>query len=353
MTAAAVTAGLGWFVSGALSAALTNFVPILPSSVIQLVFPPTVPRASWYLDAPWHVLLPLLSTVTFVGLLVLLIDRVLARPVGDSGIAFFALWLCSVLATFITSLLWALGVLIVSWPPIRIAFLLEDFGATLLAGSYWGIIWGWLPALMAVRALHDPQRTVRPIALPLMATAAIAVMFVGSAPATLDTQIAQPAPAPTEEPVVYGSPPTADISESVGADWCRDDQLRIKPGTPDSATGHRVLVVTVLNTSGAPCVIDFYPDIAFDDATGWAMDVFPVRGGSFLTEDAGRSAFTLQPGGAATSAIGWNAMATSQSSPAGTLLVAPYAGATRQSFPVELDIITGSSVSVTAWQPLG
>jgi hypothetical protein len=43
-------------------------------------------------------------------------------------------------------------------------------------------------------------------------------------------------------------------------------------------------------------------------------------------------------------------MATTADTPAGAVLVAPYAGTDREKLPVALDIVNGGAVAVTAWQ---
>ncbi|MGW6172504.1 hypothetical protein ACWF5H_03325 [Arthrobacter sp. NPDC055138] len=48
--------------------------------------------------------------------------------------------------------------------------------------------------------------------------------------------------------------------------------------------------------------------------------------------------------------LGWNAMAPAGDTPAGAVLVAPYAGTDREKLPVALDIVNGGAVAVTAWQ---
>ena len=51
--------------------------------------------------------------------------------------------------------------------------------------------------------------------------------------------------------------------------------------------------------------------------------------------------------------MGWNAMAAAGDTRVGSMLVAPYAGTLRQKSTVDLDIIDGGTVSVTAWQKAG
>jgi len=71
-----------------------------------------------------------------------------------------------------------------------------------------------------------------------------------------------------------------------------------------------------------------------------------------MTEDAGNSHLTLAPGAQAQAFLGWNAMAAAGDTRTGTLLAAPYAGTVRRSAVVDLDIIGGGAVSLTAWEPV-
>ncbi|MEE1620937.1 DUF4232 domain-containing protein [Zafaria sp. J156] len=81
------------------------------------------------------------------------------------------------------------------------------------------------------------------------------------------------------------------------------------------------------------------------DAPGRSPDAPP--------RTAALAVVVLEPGGAARALLGWNAMAGAGDTRAGTLLVAPYAGAERAKLPVDLDIVDGGAVAVTAWEPVG
>ena len=283
-------------------------------------------------------------------------------------------------ASFATSVLWAVGMVVAAWPPSRIAFLFRNVENILLSAGYWGIVWGWMSALVAVLVLRRQPRTepalptVRPRGrmLGIGVVAILAAGLVAAAPRATsanraanlpnigapnigapnigapDNGAVKP-PAPSEPPVIYGSPTVASSAESAESDWCHGDQVSILVGQTDAATCHRALGIRLANVTEQLCVLGAYPDIAFDGATGWAMEVSVFRGGTFMTKDAGVSAFTVQPGESATASLGWNAMAPAGSTWAGTILFAPYAGTERHKVPAELDIVNGGVAAVTAW----
>jgi hypothetical protein len=107
--------------------------------------------------------------------------------------------------------------------------------------------------------------------------------------------------------------------------------------------------IRLVNTGGSPCVLNSYPDVAFNDVAGWAMEVLLVRGGSFMTTDPGVRPVIVVPGGTAEAYLGWNAMAGAGDTRVGTVLVAPFSGAARSSLAMDLDMVNGGYVAVTAW----
>ena len=378
--ATAAAAGIGWLLSGALSAALSWF-GVLPASLVRLLVPETVVATAWRAVMPWPLVIPVLSVLTLLGLLLLLLRFAVPRPAADatadrpgsqpgSRAALTSVWLCVVLASFLTSALWSAGSILAQWPPPRAAMLFDAAGAALLSAGYWGIVWGWVPALVWVRVSRrkppgegavpagraGPRRRV-PAGALVAATAVVAVLLVAAAPlsgsATRAASLAQarpaPAPSPTPSPVVYGSPTVGPSLQAADPAWCRSEQVRITLGEPDAATGHRGMPLRLLNTGATPCVLNAYPDIAFNDTAGWAMDILAVHGGSFMTTDRGAGPVTVAPGATAEAFLGWNAMAGAGDTRVGTILVAPFSGVPRTSLPADLDMVSGGYVAVTAW----
>ena len=383
----AIAAGAGWLLSGALFAALSWF-GVLPTTFARLLVPETVAATAWRSVMPWPVVIPALSALTLVGLTLVLLRFSLPRPAAETARAtpaFMTVWLCVVLASFITSVLWSAGSMLAQWPPVRAAMLFNNVETALLSAGYWGIIWGWVPALvwtlLARRQLsifqgsrpqvgaaeagasHQgaaPESAARPMAaraLLLGATAACAVALIAAAPlsgaATRAAGAAQvrpaPSPSPSTPPVVYGSPRVGPAQQPPEPDWCRGEQVSITLGQPDAAANHRGMGIRLENTGAAPCALNSYPDVAFDDTAGWAMEVLLVRGGSFATRDPGVHPVTVLPGATAEAFLGWNAMAAAGDTRVGTVLIAPHTGAARSSSAMNLDIVSGGAVAVTAW----
>lgn len=377
----ALAAGLGWLLSGALYGLLTSF-SVVPSGFVRLLSPETVRSTAWQAVMPWPAVVAVLSTLTLMGLTAVLLQFVLARSAvesaGESGVqpaaesavgrkrpptSVMAVWLCVILASFATSVLWSAGTILAQWPPARLALLFNSVQSDLLSAGYWGIVWGWVPALAGTFAARRqqqsarPERRTRPPArlVWIAATAICAAVLVASAPVSAAANRAArppqaaPSPPPSQPEVVYGSPEIGPARQAPEAGWCSSEQVSLSVGQPDAATGHRGLGIRLVNTGGTPCVLNSYPDIAFDDTGGWAMEVLLVRGGSFMTTDPGAHAITVLPGAAAEAFLGWNAMAGAGDTHVGTLLAAPYAGAARQSSAISLDIVNGGAVSVTAW----
>ena len=113
--------------------------------------------------------------------------------------------------------------------------------------------------------------------------------------------------------------------------------------------GHRAITLVLVNQSTTSCVVEGYPDIAFASSNGGELNVPVTHGSSYLAQDAGSQTVTLGPGTTAKATLSWGAGA--QGDAASSILVAPYAGATRSSLGTQTDITDGTNVSVTAWEP--
>jgi hypothetical protein len=370
-----------WFASGAVYGLLVWF-SVLPVSP-EIVFPETIAAYTWQSVAPWNVVLPALSVLAFAGLFASIV-LLLRRP---GRATFLPVWFAAIGASFLTALIVAVGQTAANWPPMRLAMAPQYIVEALPDAGYWGIVWGWMPALVAVlltrraaarvsrvpagddpvgdapvseapdAAAPAPRRA--PAVPALVAALLVLVAGVGivtSMPAAStanralydDTQ-----PAIVEPQPIYTSPPPVPVAPGdfiVPSDWCTTDQLSLLAGGGDAATGHRQFSFTATNVSNTACVLEGYPDLAFGNDESGDLGVNVFRGGSFMTEDAGAQPITLQPGGRATTELGWNANATAGVFATDTVWAAPYPGAVRLPFAQELDITAGSTVAVTAWQ---
>ena len=371
---AAAAAGVLWLGSGAVNAALTGPQLSLPSTAVGLLFPGTVPQSAWSGPLPWLLLVPVLSTLLLMALTAVFTSVILPHRVerGRTLATFLALWFGLVLASFFSGLISAAGMVLADWPPERLAYLLARSDLDLAGAGYWGLIWGWVPALAALlvpaasgRAASGTSAGQRPgstaqgagITVALAAGLVGVLVLSGQAAQLRDDQALAQAleqqSQPPETPVVFGSPEVSFAVETAGENWCRGDQVLAAVGLPDAATGHRSISVMLTNSGTGPCVLNGYPDLAFDDETGWIMDVNLVRGGSFMTQDSGPQELLLDPGQSAVSALGWRSTAEAGMLRAGTMLVAPYAGTPRQSLPVDLDIVNGTVLTMSAWTAAG
>ena len=367
-----------WFASGAAYGLFVWFsaLPVDPA----IVFPETISAYTWQSVAPWNVVLPALGVLAFAAVFALVV-QLLRRPGRGT---FLPVWFASIAASFVTALLFAIGQTAANWPPMRAAMVLQYVSEALPDAGYWGIVWGWAPALVAVLlarrvgspAKVAPDATTAPDAVAARDAAAPAARRAAAAPALVAALLVLVAgvgivasvpaadtanralnddtpPAVVEPQPTYTPPPPASVAPGdfvIPADWCTGDQLSLLAGGGDAATGHRQFSFSATNISGAPCVLEGYPDVAFGNDESGDLGVTVFHGGSFMTEDAGSAPITLEPGAQALTQLGWNANATAGVFATQTVWAAPYPGAERLPFRQELDITAGSTVAVTAWE---
>jgi hypothetical protein len=352
------TATVLWVVSNVVFAAL-SYGGVVPASFASIAVPASIPYHVLFSPAPWPVVLFALCGLTFAAVMAVVVaitSRGIRRP------SFLAVWFAAIAASFLTSCVFALGVLVAGWPPLRLAAVFDGVRDVVLSGGYWGIAWGWLPAVIAVLlarrrredATASPARSGTRAAVAIGGAVA-ALALVVTVPAALDAtaRVGVPEPAPVPQ-ATYTPPPPAAVAPGdfvIDPTWCRSDQLSIASGGGDAATGHRSLSITATNVSARACVLDGYPDVAFGNPETGDLGVVLYRGGSFMTADAGPMPVTLEPGAVARAALGWNANSTAGGGGTMTVYVAPYAGAERTSVPEELDVTQNSTAVVTAWEP--
>ena len=375
VTTAATAAAL-WLVSGGLAVAV-SWSGLLPASV-GAVLPATIPFSPGLRPWAWGVGTTLLAAaVVFLvaRLLVPLADRV------DDRVARFALaWFAIVLAGGAAGLAQDLATIVGAFPAPRLRMLLDGLGTDATVGAWWGVVQGWLPALLVrrsttgpVASLSGPDDRTSPATRPpvrrrqavLVTTAVVAVAAVvatgahgqraarvASAQEAAVAEGADPGLGALPDPYAEGTPvPTLDPERDPDRDpsWCTRDQAMLLLGDTGAATGHRSQTLRLTNFTDAPCVVEGYPDVAFADQNRNELAVTVEQGGSFLAEDPGYDQFELPAGASAVTTLGWDAGATSDALVARTLFAAPFATDERGSWPVELDVVEGSVVHVTAW----
>ena len=395
--AAALSSAL-WVLSGALNGALT-WNAVLGASV-GAVLPPTVPLFAGARDPLWASLAALAGALAIAA-----VHRLVSGFFGaanPSRARFATLWLAAVIAGGLVGFAADLATIVDAFPPGRLQMLLDGLGTQAGIGAYWGLVQGWVPALAAGLFArrrsrgdrrngsrldsHDGSRgdgaeragevgdaagdradagaprrrgvlvsaSVAVIALVLVGVVGVTGLRVAQTESVQQDAVANSfdeSSGALPDPYAEGDPvPTvAPDAVSPASGWCTPDQAMMLLGDDQAATGHRVLAVTLMNFSDAPCVVDGYPDFAFEDQNGHLLDVTFERGGSFMSTDPGAQRVEIPAQGSAVTYLGWDANSTRGELVASKLYGAMYAGETRGSWPVSLDVAKGSTVSVTAW----
>ncbi|GAA1820806.1 DUF4232 domain-containing protein [Agromyces neolithicus] len=358
-----------WFASDALSQfALSTTSPTI-SKALRLVAPATI-QAPLSAPEPWGAWVAVASVLA-VGAGYLFFSAVFRAGGGSAGFA--AGWLAAVLA----------GVVAVGVPTgVQMAAAVLDRQLQAFptpevvdAAAFWGVVWGWLPALTAtllaragasaVAAAPSADRPApagpgRRRVILVASSAVAAVLGLGAlaivTPLALDAQravdqavIAESEPA-APEPVGVPIPEVAPGEWQIDPTWCTENQLAFTASTPDGAAGHRGMRITATNTSNAPCVVEGYPDLAFSDPVTNGFETSILHGDGMLTEpDAGPVRLDVAPGASVEADLSWNTLAHSDRDPAGFMHIAAYPGAVRQFVQVDTDI-TGGELEVTAWR---
>ncbi|NLP83139.1 DUF4232 domain-containing protein [Microbacterium sp. CFH 90308] len=361
-----VVAGALWLVVAGVAWALRQLPGGLPqlASLVPDILPPTV----WTWPAAWPAVLAVLSGAAIVvchALFASLAGRGAAAPGVISP------WFAAVAAGAIVGL--ALDIA-VAWSSLSMfgprGLLGGDFGAAAASGALWGVAAGWMPGLIVARgtargaaAAGPPER--RPWVWAAAAASVVVVLIAGIAgddARRLDIEAQVEAARQAQAETSFGAPPDpnaegvpvpAEAEASVPDDpqWCTAERATLLLGGSDAATGHRGQAVQLMNFSEEPCVIEGYPDVAFGDQNNHLLDVTIEHGGSFMTQDFGAQRIEVPAGGYAVAYLGWDAASTHGALITASLHAAAVPGMTRGSWPVELDIVEGSTVAVTAWQP--
>jgi hypothetical protein len=370
---AAILAAVLWLISGSINGAFTRNGFF--SNTIDGVMPPTSP-GSLFVGASAASI-----TVALVGAFLLV---VLHQAFGRIGAAagsrlatFIVAWFAAIAAAALVGLATDIGNIVSVLPPARLQWLLDGLGTQTGVGAYWGLIQGWLPALVLLSATSKTTSAVptdlgdRPHTSPARSRAIVAFVVAACLVTIVLADVAGFRAARIEaareaaiaegfdestgampDPFAEGEPPAtaAPSTGSRDAEWCDADQAMLLRGESDAATGHRSLSIRLMNFSETPCIIEGYIDVAFADQNGHELDVDLERGSSFMATDAGSQPIEVPAGGYAIAHLGWDANTTAGELVARTLFAAPVAGDTRGSWPVELDIVEGSTVSITAWE---
>lgn len=155
----ALLAATLWLVSGGiewLSRRASGFV----LEVLDLLAPETVPMGHLVAPAPWPRVLAGLSALAVAGAYAAALALVrVRRREAPTVTTLAAYWMCAVVAGAVAAavpfVITVVGALADGRLPSGLA------GTYLVTGAHWGLLWGWLPALLA-RALDTDDADSRP-----------------------------------------------------------------------------------------------------------------------------------------------------------------------------------------------
>lgn len=335
-----------------------------PAAQLAVLVPEVVPSGlMWGESGPWLIL-----TVVLGGIAVGLAHALFTAAAGRGSTLLIAAWFATIAAGAMVGL--ALDIAgawgsLVSFGPRGL--LVGQFGVAAASGALWGLAVGWMPGLVArvpARAAADPGPTRLPAwLLPAVAVAIFTVITTGVAAdnartAAIEADVA--AQQEAEAAVTFGALPDPDAPGVPVPDradgpapsdpaWCTPEKAMLLKGEPDAATGHRSLPIRLMNFSDEPCVIEGYPDVAFGDQNQHLLEVTIEQGGSFMAQDPGPQRIEVPAGGYAVAVLGWDAASPHGALVTKTVYAAPTSGMTRGSWPIDLDIVAGSTVAITAW----
>ena len=351
-----------WIALGVASASVALLSARL-APLIRLIVVPTLPMGIWQRGAPWGALLPVLGALLFGALLACgyaPAARMRNWASATRLVRVIIAWFVAAIAGVVTAAVWDVAAVLAEaeQEPLGLQWVFREHLPEFLASAIVGLVWGWLPGLVLAR-FDGPlggRATVWMSVTALVVAASASVVIVSGLPAsTRQDRIAQglspvyhpvtPSPTPRLQPPSRVAPtPVAPA-----ADWCTDADISTSASGMQGAMGHRAITLVLVNQSTTSCVVEGYPDIAFASSNGGELNVPVTHGSSYLAQDAGSQTVTLGPGTTAKATLSWGAGA--QGDAASSILVAPYAGATRSSLGTQTDITDGTNVSVTAWEP--
>jgi hypothetical protein len=361
---AAAVAGALWLASGYAHVAAASNVYV--TRVLQVLVPSPTNAILWTWTQPWAFLALLLAGVSIAAVVFVALSWTTRR----GGTGFAASWFASVVAGGLVGLVIdGIGVLgsvqVTGWRAVLYTTI--NYA---IVGAYWGLVQGWIPAIIARRTgsvdlEQPPRRWIWAVAVAALVAFAVTGSLGSTATqaAAVQTQAAENAEAQAAadeylgmgavpDPDAVGAAPASTAPSAIPRDpsWCTPEQATVFLGTDDAATGHRGLSIRLMNFSDVPCIVEGYPDVAFADQNGHALNVTVERGSSFMATDPGAQPIEVPAGGYAIAYVGWDANSTAGALVASTVLTAQVAGDVRSGSPVSLDIVEGSTVEVTAWQ---
>lgn len=155
----ALLAATLWLVSGGIEW-LSRRTSGFALEILDLFAPETVPMGHLEAPAPWPLVLAALSALAVAGAYAAALALVrVRRREAPTVTTLAAYWMCAVVAGAVAAavpfVLTVAGALADGRLPSGLA------GTYLVTGAHWGLLWGWLPALLA-RALDTDDADSRP-----------------------------------------------------------------------------------------------------------------------------------------------------------------------------------------------
>ncbi|MEQ0564266.1 DUF4232 domain-containing protein [Amycolatopsis sp. NEAU-NG30] len=121
-------------------------------------------------------------------------------------------------------------------------------------------------------------------------------------------------------------------------------------GQVEAGLGHRASVLTLTNRDTKPRPVPDYPDLKILAADGTSLDVRVEHDTSYFARDLGPQHLVLQPGEKALAVLAWSATVTSGDKRTGVAIsVVPSPGEPAQKQPLETDLGTTDTVTVSSW----
>ncbi|PYF97283.1 hypothetical protein SAMN05216184_11667 [Georgenia satyanarayanai] len=180
----ALLAATLWFVSGAIEW-LSRRTSGLVLEVLDLLAPETVPMDHLHTPVPWPFVLSGLSMLAVAGAYAAALALVRARRrEAPATTTLAAYWMCAVVAGAVTAAVPFVVAVVGAFAEGRMPSGLA--GTYLVTGAHWGLLWGWLPAVLA-RAL-DTDDDARRSRGGLAVAGALVLLAAG-----LGTAVAAPA----------------------------------------------------------------------------------------------------------------------------------------------------------------
>jgi hypothetical protein len=144
-----------------------------------------------------------------------------------------------------------------------------------------------------------------------------------------------PVPTTTPSPT-YAPPPPTGLSLSVGQ--------------VEAGLGHRASVLTLTNRDSEPRAVTGYPDLKILAEDGSSLEVKVEHGTSYFARDLGPRTTTLEPGEKVVAVLAWSATVTTGDKRTGAAVsVVPVPGEPAQKQPLDTDLGTTDSVTVSSW----